>query len=72
MNVLAIGDVVGSRGCEFLKEKLPKIKTDYKVDLTIANGENSAEGNGITIASAEFLLLAVAQGYQAREVMIVF
>ena len=56
MNILAIGDVVGNKGCEFLKEKLPKIKTDYKVDLTIANGENSAEGNGITIASAEFLL----------------
>ena len=56
MNILAIGDVVGPGGCEFLREKLKVIKNDYKVDLTIANGENSAEGNGITFFSAKFLL----------------
>ena len=56
MNILAIGDVVGTDGCKFLKENLPKIKIDYKVDLTIANGENSAEGNGITESSASFML----------------
>ena len=56
MNILVIGDVVGVSGCEFLKEKLPKIKIDYEVDLTIANGENSAEGNGVTDSSVNFLL----------------
>lgn len=55
MKVLAIGDVVGSIGCEFLRKQLPKIKRLYAIDLTIANGENSADGNGITPFSANYL-----------------
>ena len=55
MNVLAIGDVVAPVGSEFLRERLPKIKKEYKIDLVIANGENSAEGNGVTPRSADFL-----------------
>ena len=55
MNVLAIGDVVAPVGAEFLKSQLPKIKKEYNIDLVIANGENSAEGNGITPYSANFL-----------------
>lgn len=49
---------MGSGGCEFLKEKLPELKLKYNVDLVIANGENSAEGNGITLNSAKYLLNA--------------
>lgn len=56
MKVLAIGDVVGNSGCEFLKKKLHEIKKQYNINLVIANGENSAEGNGITPYSADFLL----------------
>ena len=55
MNVLAIGDVVAQVGLDFLREKLPKIKKEYQINLVIANGENSAEGNGITPYSAKFL-----------------
>jgi metallophosphoesterase (TIGR00282 family) len=55
MNILAIGDVVGSIGCEFLRSKLPTIKRENAIDLVIANGENSADGNGITPFSAKFL-----------------
>ncbi len=55
MNILAIGDVVGSIGCRFLREKLPTLKKSEGIDLVIANGENSADGNGITPASANFL-----------------
>lgn len=55
MNILAIGDVVGSIGCEFLRRKLPNLKRLKGIDLVIANGENSADGNGITPKSAEFL-----------------
>ena len=55
MKILAIGDVVGSIGCEFLREQLPKIKKTFEIDLVIANGENSADGNGITPFSAEHL-----------------
>ena len=55
MNILCIGDVVGSRGCAFLRARLPQFKKYKGVDLVIANGENSADGNGITPASAEYL-----------------
>ena len=55
MNILVIVDVVGSVGCRFLRAHLPALKKLKSVDLVICNGENSADGNGITPASAEFL-----------------
>lgn len=55
MLVLAIGDVVGKIGCNFLRDKLPKLKKDKRIDIVIANGENSSDGNGITQSSVEFL-----------------
>lgn len=55
MVVLAIGDVVGKIGCNFLRDKLPKFKKDKGIDIVIANGENSSDGNGITQSSVEFL-----------------
>lgn len=55
MKILAIGDVVGSIGCKYLRAQLPILKKEKNIDLVIANGENSADGNGITPTSAEFL-----------------
>ena len=55
MNILAIGDVVSTVGCEYLRKKLPSLKKMYGVDFCIVNGENSASGNGITPQSADFL-----------------
>ncbi len=55
MKILAIGDVVGSIGCEFLRATLPNLKKAHEIDLVIANGENSADGNGITPFSANYL-----------------
>ena len=55
MNILCIGDVVGSIGCQFLRQRLPSLKKLKSVDLVIANGENSADGNGLTPASAGYL-----------------
>ena len=55
MRLLFIGDVVGKEGCEFLASKLSRIKSDYNIDFTVINGENSASGNGITKFSANFL-----------------
>ncbi|MDO5560457.1 MAG: TIGR00282 family metallophosphoesterase [Oscillospiraceae bacterium] len=56
MNLLFIGDVVGDAGCSFIEKKLYSIKKEYNVDVTIINGENSAQGNGITRESADRLL----------------
>ena len=55
MNILCIGDVVGSNGCRFLRAHLPTLKKLKQIDLVIANGENSADGNGLTPAAADFL-----------------
>ena len=55
MRILCIGDVVGSPGCAFLRAHLPAFKKQQQIDLTICNGENSADGNGITVRSAEHL-----------------
>ena len=56
LNILCIGDVVGSIGCQFLRAHLPALKKTKAIDLVIANGENSADGNGITPDSARYLL----------------
>ena len=55
MNILVLGDIVSTCGCEFVRKKLPALKKLKGIDLCIANGENSAKGNGITPQSAEFL-----------------
>ncbi|MBO5253039.1 MAG: TIGR00282 family metallophosphoesterase [Clostridia bacterium] len=55
MLILCIGDVVGGNGCEFLRRHLPALKRTKGIDVVIANGENSSDGNGITPASANHL-----------------
>ncbi len=55
MKVFFIGDIVGDIGRKIVKDNLPKIVDRYKVDLVIANGENSAGGFGITQKVAEEL-----------------
>ena len=42
MRILCIGDVVGSIGCEFLRNNLPTLKKVKGIDFVICNGENSA------------------------------
>lgn len=59
-NLLFIGDVVGKAGCSFLQAKLSVIKRQYGIDLTVVNGENSAQGNGITKFSADMIINAGA------------
>ncbi|MDO4458512.1 MAG: TIGR00282 family metallophosphoesterase [Clostridia bacterium] len=55
MNILMIGDVVGGNGSKHLRNILPKLKREMGIDVVVANGENSSDGNGITPASARFL-----------------
>lgn len=55
MVVLALGDVVGQPGCDHVRCMLPGLRKRYTADVVIANGENSAEGNGILPASARHL-----------------
>ncbi len=53
MRILTVGDIVSRQGCEYLREKLFALKREFSADLVIANGENSAVGNGILPSSAE-------------------
>lgn len=48
MNILAVGDIVGNIGINELKKRLPKLKEEYNIDFVIVNGENAADGMGIT------------------------
>ncbi|HZJ78086.1 MAG TPA: TIGR00282 family metallophosphoesterase [Clostridia bacterium] len=75
MNILTIGDVVGTQGCEFVRDHLPALKKLKNIDICICNGENSAAGNGITPLSAEHLFASgvdfITNGnhvYRRREV----
>ncbi len=60
MNILIIGDIVGTTGVNKVKEVLPRIIKEEKIDFVIANGENSSDGMGIT--SKIFKELMVAGG----------
>ena len=60
MKILTIGDVVSASGCEYLRDVLPRLKKNYKADLTIVNAENSAVGNGVTPKSAKSVFEAGA------------
>ncbi len=56
MKLIFVGDVVGEIGCSFLEKNLYEIKKQYGIDITVVNGENSAQGNGITKASMSQLV----------------
>ncbi len=56
INVFCIGDVIGTVGMKYLHRHLPALRKIKKIDVVIVNGENSADTNGITPDSAEFLL----------------
>jgi metallophosphoesterase (TIGR00282 family) len=43
-----IGDVVGNHGLETLETELPALIKKHKIDFVTVNGENAAEGFGIT------------------------
>lgn len=47
MKILAIGDIVGRCGREYVYRNLFKIREKYDIDFVVANGENAAETNGI-------------------------
>lgn len=48
MRILAIGDIVGEIGVRKVKFCLKDIRERENIDFVIVNGENSAEGMGIT------------------------
>ncbi|MCZ6695471.1 MAG: TIGR00282 family metallophosphoesterase, partial [Acidobacteria bacterium] len=48
IQVLLVGDVVGKPGRTILKNLLPRYIEENEIDFVIVNGENAAQGTGIT------------------------
>jgi metallophosphoesterase (TIGR00282 family) len=48
MRLVFVGDVVGGSGRRALEAVLPELRSRYKPDFVVVNGENSAGGLGIT------------------------
>ena len=60
MRILFVGDVVGRPGRDAVEELLPGLREQLDIDVCIVNGENVANGVGITPRLAEQLLGAGA------------
>ena len=60
MKILAIGDVVGSHGTEFIRRNLWSIRKEHKIDMAVLNGENAAKGNGLDGDTADTLFASGA------------
>jgi 2',3'-cyclic-nucleotide 2'-phosphodiesterase len=58
LRILFIGDIVGSPGRKIVSDRLADILAERRIDLCLANGENSASGFGITPRLAEELFAA--------------
>lgn len=48
MIFLVVGDIVGTPGMDALRANISRLKEKFNIDFTIVNGENSADGMGIT------------------------
>lgn len=57
--VLAVGDITGEAGVDFLRRHLGRLKREKAIDFVVANGENAA-GNGLLPAQAEDIFAAGA------------
>lgn len=58
MKILFIGDIVGQPGRLAVKTILPRLRAQHGFEFVVANGENSAGGNGITLRTAEEIFAA--------------
>lgn len=56
MKIFLIGDIVGNTGVNKVRKVLPEFIEKEYIDFVIANGENSADGMGITSQIFENLL----------------
>ncbi|MBD5085436.1 MAG: YmdB family metallophosphoesterase [Clostridiales bacterium] len=59
IHILAVGDVVGDAGVDFLARHLPALRKSHGVDFTVVCGENAA-CNGLLPAQADAIFSAGA------------
>lgn len=56
MKLLFLGDVVGKAGMLSIKQHLANLKQSLKPDITVVNGENASDGNGLNPRDHDLLL----------------
>ncbi|HUG65315.1 MAG TPA: TIGR00282 family metallophosphoesterase [Gaiellaceae bacterium] len=56
MRILFIADVVGTPGRRALSERMQAIRAEHEIDACVVNGENTADGIGITPRLADQIL----------------
>jgi hypothetical protein len=60
LKILFLADVFGAPGRRAVEERLPGLREELAVDVCIVNGENAADGAGITPKLADKLLASGA------------
>jgi metallophosphoesterase (TIGR00282 family) len=60
MRILFLADVFGSPGRRAVEQRLPRMRSELDVGFCVVNGENAADGAGLTPKLAERLLGAGA------------
>ncbi len=60
LNILCIGDVVGSEAVAYLTTHLWQKRRELGAHFCVVNGENAAPGNGIDVESAKAILASGA------------
>src|SRR5271166_475200 len=58
MRLLFIGDVVGRSGRAAVIQKVPELRSRWRLDFVVVNGENAAGGFGVTETIIEEFLAA--------------
>ena len=56
MKILALGDIVGLKTVDYLREKLWSYRKENKIDFVVANGENTNDIFGLGVDEANALL----------------
>lgn len=56
MKILAIGDIVGIRSIDYLRERLPKKRAELGADFVVANAENATDIHGLSSRDASYIL----------------
>jgi metallophosphoesterase (TIGR00282 family) len=56
MNILSIGDIIGRPGRQVINKYLRALRKQHKIEIVVANAENTAGGFGLTLDTAQELL----------------
>ncbi|MBS1303156.1 TIGR00282 family metallophosphoesterase [Loktanella sp. SALINAS62] len=60
MKILFLGDVMGRAGRSAITDHLPRLRTEWRLDFVVVNGENATNGAGLSPDHARLILDAGA------------